>query len=69
MFLSFPELSSQTPVSGYSRTQVADEVVSQSCFRSSLSSFLVHSRGVHSVTLIVHLLSLNRVPSIHVFSS
>ena len=46
-FLSFskeeplPELSPQTPVSGYSwphRTQVADKVVSPSCFRSSLPS-------------------------------
>ena len=36
-----PELSAQTPVSGYSwprRTQVADKAVSPSCFRSSLSS-------------------------------
>ena len=34
-----PELSPQTPVSGYSwprRTQVADKAVSPSCFRSSL---------------------------------
>ena len=34
-----PEMSPQTPVSGYSwprRTQVADKVVSPSCFRSSL---------------------------------
>ena len=34
-----PELSPRTPVSGYSwprRTQVADKVVSPSCFRSSL---------------------------------
>ena len=38
---SWPELSPHTPVSSYSwprRTQVADEVVSPSCFRSSLSS-------------------------------
>ena len=37
----FPELFPQTPVSGYSwphRTQVADNVVSPSCFRSSLPS-------------------------------
>ena len=36
-----PELSPQTPVSGYSwprRTQVADKAVSPSCFRSSLPS-------------------------------
>ena len=36
-----PELSPQTPVSGYSwprRTQLADKVVPPSCFRSSLSS-------------------------------
>ena len=36
-----PELSPQTPVSGYSwprRTQMADKVISPSCFRSSLSS-------------------------------
>ena len=36
-----PELSPQTPVSGYSwprRTQMADKVVSPSCFRSSLPS-------------------------------
>ena len=36
-----PELSPQTPVSGYywpRRTQMADKVVSPSCFRSSLSS-------------------------------
>ena len=36
-----PGLSPQTPVSGYSwprRTQVADKVVSPSCFRSSLPS-------------------------------
>ena len=53
-----PKLSTQTPVSGYywpRRTQVADNVVSPSCFRSSLG----HSRGVHSVTLLVTLLSLN----------
>ena len=50
-----PELSSQTPVSSHSwplRTQMAD--------RSSLSSCLVHSRGLLSVNLFVHLLSLNR---------
>ena len=38
-----PELSPQMPVSGYSwsrRTQVADKVVSPSCFRSSLPSFV-----------------------------
>ena len=46
-----PELSPQTPVSGYSwprRTQVADDVASQSCFRSSLPSwpfFLVVSKN------------------------
>ena len=36
-----PELSPQTPVSGYSwprRTQVVDKAVSPSCFRSSLPS-------------------------------
>ena len=36
-----PEMSPQTPVSGYSwprRTQVADKVVSPSCLRSSMSS-------------------------------
>ena len=36
-----PELSPQTPVSGYSwprRTQVADKAVPPSCFRSSLPS-------------------------------
>ena len=56
-----PELFPQTPVSGYSwprRTQVAHKVVSPSC--SGLPCRLVHSRGVHSVTRFVHLLSLNR---------
>ena len=56
-----PELFPQTPVPSYSwprRTQVADKVVSPSCL--GLPCHLVHSRGVHSVTLLVHLLSLNR---------
>ena len=56
-----PELFPQTPISGYSlphRTHTADTVVSPSCL--GLPCRLVHSRGVHSVTVIVHLLSLNR---------
>ena len=55
-----PELFPQTPVSGYSwprRTQVAHKGVSPSC--SGLPCRLVHSRGVHSVTRFVHMLSLN----------
>ena len=55
------ELFPQTPASGYSwpcRTHVADKLVSPSCL--GLPCRLVHSRGVHSVTLFVHLLSLNR---------
>ena len=57
---SLPELSPQTPVSGYSwprRTQVADKAVLH--FVLGLPCRLVHSRGVHSFALFVHLLSLN----------
>ena len=46
-----PELFPQTPVSSYywpRRTQVADKVVSPSCF--GLPCRLVHSRGGHSVS-------------------
>ena len=57
-----PELSPQTPVSGYSwprRNQVADNAQSLHLVLGLLCR-LVHSRGVHSVTIFVHLLSLNR---------
>ena len=53
-----PELFPQTPVSGYSwprRTQVADEVVSLSCFRFALPSFVPILMVCTLLALIVHL--------------
>ena len=58
---SLPELSPQTPVSGYSwprRTQVVDKSVSPSCFRSSVPSCPISWCPL--CHFFVHLLSLNR---------